>query len=338
MKLFTAIAFLLLSLLFNCYASVKPNPIEGCKRIQGTPGPEDIAIDRETGILYVSSHERRGALVDGKLFQINLNSTTEPVPILIDTNYPKNFRPHGISLMKKNGKSLLYVISHVDLESPVHTIEVFQMEKTKTTHIETILSQTLISPNDLHVLSDGRIFVSNDRGSGSEFRAYMDVLFGIKRSQISYFDGKTWKLFQDGVTLGNGILYKKVNGKEYLYRAATTPEKIYKYELIQTGTETSLKEVKVLSFDTGPDNLEEDEEGNIYFAAHKSMFRFLKHKDNADYPSPSQIFVIDKNDSTKEIYANDGTEIPSSSTGLKYKDRLYISQVFNPFILSCPLK
>ena len=44
---------LLLILLLNCYANVKPNPIEGCKRIQGMPGPEDLAIDRETGILYV---------------------------------------------------------------------------------------------------------------------------------------------------------------------------------------------------------------------------------------------------------------------------------------------
>ena len=77
--------FLLFILFMNCYASVKPVPIEGCKRIQGTPGPEDMAIDRETGILYISSHERRGELVDGKLFQLNLNSTSEISPVLIET-------------------------------------------------------------------------------------------------------------------------------------------------------------------------------------------------------------------------------------------------------------
>ncbi len=332
------ILLLVLILLFNCYANVKPNPIPGCKRIMGMPGPEDMAIDRETGILYVSSHERRGKLVDGKLFQLNLNATDEPLASLIETNYPEKFHPHGISLVKLKGKSLLYVISHSNLEDPTHTIEVFQIEKGKLTHIETIRNETLISPNDLQVIPDGRIFVSNDRGEGSMFRSVIDGLFGIKRSRISYFDGKKWKLFENPVTFGNGILYRKIMDKEYLYRAATTPEKIYKYEMIQNGGETELKEVKVFSYDAGPDNLEEDEEGNIYFAAHKSIFRFLKHKDDPNYPSPSQIFVMDKNENTKEIYANDGTEIPSSSTGLKYKNKLYISQVFNPFILVCPLK
>jgi hypothetical protein len=330
--------FLVLILLLNCYANVKPNPIPGCKRILGMPGPEDLAIDRETGILYVSSHERRGELVDGKLFQLNLNATDEPVASLIETNYPEKFHPHGMSLVKMKGKSLLYVISHSNLENPTHTIEVFQIEKAKLTHIETIRNETLISPNDLQVIGDGRIFVSNDRGEGSMLRATLDALFGIKRSQISYYDGKKWKLFENAVTFGNGILYRKAANKDYLYRAATTPEKIYKYEIIQNAGETELKEVKVFSFDTGPDNLEEDEEGNIYFAAHKSIFRFLKHKDDPNYPSPSQVFMMDKNENTKELYANDGTEIPASSTGLKYKNKLYISQVFNPFILSCPLK
>ncbi|MBP7280564.1 MAG: SMP-30/gluconolactonase/LRE family protein [Leptospiraceae bacterium] len=330
--------FLLFILFMNCYASVKPVPIEGCKRIQGTPGPEDMAIDRETGILYISSHERRGELVDGKLFQLNLNSTSEISPVLIETNYPKNFRPHGMSFAKVNGKSLLYVISHIDIEKPIHSLEVFLIEKGKLSHKETILDQSFISPNDLHVISDGRIFISNDRGTGSDFRSYVEAFFGIKRAQISYFDGKKWKLFENAVTFGNGILHKKIGEKEFLYRAATTPEKIYKYEIGLEAGETVLKEVKVFSFDTGPDNLEEDEEGNIYFASHKSMFRFLKHKDDPNYPSPSQVFVIDKKENVKELYANDGTEIPSSSTALTYKNRLYISQVFNPYLLSCPLK
>ncbi len=328
---------LLLALFLNCYANVKTISIDGCKKIVGLPGPEDLAIDRETGILYISSHERRGTLVEGKLFQINLNSPTESVPTLIETNYPNNFHPHGMSLVKINGKLMLYVISHPSFEPFTNTIEVFQIEKNKVKHVETIQSDTFISLNDLYVMPDGRIFASNDRGTGSMFRSYFDAFFGIKRSQITYFNLKNWTLLDNKVTYGNGILYKKIKDKEYLYRAATTAEKIYKYELSQNGDTVTLKEVKVINLDSGPDNLEEDEKGDIYIAAHKSMFRFLKHVDKPDYPSPSQIFVLDNNDNLKEIYANDGTEIPASSTGLRYKNRLYISQVFNPYLLSCPL-
>lgn len=330
------ILLLVLVLIFNCYATVKPLPIEGCQKISGTPGPEDLAIDRETGILYISSHERRGDLVDGKLFQLDLNKA-DAKPKLIETNYPKEFRPHGISLATIGGKKLLYVISHRGSKMESHSIEIFQLEKDKLKHIETIESQTLVSPNDLFVVNDGRIFVSNDRGSGSMFRAYVDVLFGINRALISYFDGKNWIQFEKAVSFGNGILHRKVGDKEFVYRAATTPEEIYKYELINQNNKPELKEIKVIKIGSGPDNLEEDEKGDIYLAAHKSIFRFLKHKDNPDYPSPSQIFVLDKNDNIKEIYANDGTEIPASSTGLRYKNRLLISQVFNPYILSCPI-
>jgi hypothetical protein len=65
--------------------------------------------------------------------------------------------------------------------------------------------------------------------------------------------------------------------------------------------------------------------------------RFMAHAGNKEKTSPTQIFRILADGTTKEIYANDGEEISAASTGLSYKNKLFISQVFEPFILSCTL-
>lgn len=325
----------LLILLVNCYADVREIPLKDCKKISGMPGPEDMIVDRDTKILYVSSHERRIENQDGKIYKIDLNSK-DYKPVLVETNYPKNFRPHGLSLAKIKGKTYLYIISHPKLEELKHSVEVFEIQKEKVLHVETIKNEFFTSPNDLFVTETGEIFLSNDHGSGGTFRNFIDDVFRIGRSKIAYFNGNEWKEIGDGVILGNGIHYKKEGNKEFLYRAATVSEKIYKYEILRTGKDISLRENKVFNLETGPDNFDEDDEGNLYFASHKSIFRFLSHVRNKENISPSQVFKLDSNGNITEIYANRGKEISASSTGLKYNNILYISQVFEDFILNCP--
>lgn len=72
--------------LFNCGVEIKPiGPSQtDCKRIEGLPGPEDLAIDREERILYISSHERRTKNQTGKIFRIDLknpSATPEEIPV-----------------------------------------------------------------------------------------------------------------------------------------------------------------------------------------------------------------------------------------------------------------
>ncbi|EMG13136.1 hypothetical protein LEP1GSC151_4759 [Leptospira interrogans serovar Grippotyphosa str. LT2186] len=57
--------------LFNCGVEINPSGPSGadCKKIEGLPGPEDLAIDREEKILYISSHERRIKNQTGKFLR-----------------------------------------------------------------------------------------------------------------------------------------------------------------------------------------------------------------------------------------------------------------------------
>ena len=330
--------FLLGSFSINCFSHVDPKGPRNCEKISGTPGPEDLAIDRESGILYISSHERREKNKTGFLYTLDIKKDSK-IPLKIETNYPDKFAPHGIFLANVSGVKKLYVISHPKLiGGSEHTIEIFKIEKDKLIFEATLKNELLLSPNDLFVTQDGKIFVSNDVPAGMGLGQIFHVLLRLNSSPISYYNGKDWSLLNEKTAFGNGILIKKENGKDYLYRSSHVYESVLKYELSYPNTGApELKPVKKIELGSGPDNLEEEEIGSILVATHKSNMRFMGHAGNKEKTSPTQIFRIFADGTTKEIYANDGEEISAASTGLSYKNKLFISQVFDPFILSCNL-
>lgn len=304
----------------------------------GTPGPEDMAIDRESEILYISSHERREKDKTGFIFTLDLKKDSK-TPTKLESNYPDQFAPHGIFYRKISGTKKLYVISHPKLVGGQgHTIEIFKIEKDKLIHEATLKNELLLSPNDLFVTQDGKIFVSNDVPAGGQFGQILHVLFRLNSSPISYYNGKNWSLLSEKTAFGNGIFIQKENGKEYLYRSSHVYESVLKYELNYTSAGApQLRLIKKIELGSGADNLEEEENGNLLVAAHKSNMRFMGHAGNKEKTSPTQIFRIFPDGVIQEIYANDGEEISAASTGITFKNKLFISQVFEPFILSCSL-
>jgi arylesterase / paraoxonase len=323
--------------ILNCFAHVDPKGSKNCEKLMGTPGPEDMAIDRESEILYISSHERREKDKTGIIFTLDLKKDSK-TPTKLESNYPNKFAPHGIFFAKISGTKKLYVISHPKLVGGEgHTIEIFKIEKDKMIHEATLKNELLLSPNDLFVTQDGKIYVSNDVPAGGQFGQILHVLFQLNSSPISYYNGKEWSLLSEKTAFGNGIFIKKENGKEYLYRSSHVYESVLKYELnYSNGGDPELKLVKKIELGSGPDNLEE-ENGNLLVAAHKSNMRFMGHAGDKEKTSPTQIFRIFPDGVIQEIYANDGEEISAASTGITFKNKLFISQVFEPFILACSL-
>lgn len=332
MNQFIIIIFLFL---FNCLANVQDKNLKNCKKEGEFFGAEDFSLDKESEILYISSHKRRDMKSIGELFFLDLKKENSGFQ-KIDTSLVKNFRPHGIHFQKLSGKKNLYVVSHPNLDEYNHSIEVFLIDK-KITPIETMKSDFLVSPNDLFVLEDGKIFVSNDHNSNSKLIQLFADAFKMKTSKLSYFDGKKWSFLDSEMNLGNGVLVLEKNNKKFLYRASTTEEKIYEYELIFDKEKLNLKKGKIIELGTGPDNLEEYK-GKILFAAHKSTFRFLWHASKEGRISPSEIIELNPETAElKTIYANKGNEISASATGIIHKNKLYISQVFDKSILVCEL-
>ncbi|ABZ95677.1 Arylesterase [Leptospira biflexa serovar Patoc strain 'Patoc 1 (Ames)'] len=332
--------FTLFTSIVACGGQIQEKPIVGCERISGTPGPEDFDLIRETATIIVSSHERRNGLKDiGALFEISFANPNQKLEAKkIESNYPKNFRPHGISYAKINGVDTLAVISHTLDDDTPHTLEIFERTKVgKWTHTKTLSDPSLTSPNDIFMNESGEIFTSNDNGTSNAFRKYWDMIIRSGRADISYYNGNTFQNLGVPVMLGNGIYIRKNGKQELLYRSVFSEKAIRVYEVNRENGKISLKYLESIAIGAGPDNILEDESGMLWLAAHDSTYKFIRHVMNRTNLAPTRVFKINPN--TKEVievYANEGGEISAGSTGLAYKDKLLISQVFEDFLLVCP--
>lgn len=330
----------LVFLILNCGGQIQEKPIAGCERISGTPGPEDLDLIRDTSTVIVSSHERRNGLKDiGALFEVSLQDTNQKLESKkIETNYPENFRPHGISYAKVKGVDTLAVISHTLVDENPHTIEIFERSKAgKWSHTKTLSDPTLTSPNDIFMNEAGEIFASNDNGTSNAFRKYWDMIIRSARADIAYYDGKSFQALEVPVLLGNGIYVRKNGNEELLYRSVFAEKAIRVYQVERTAGKINLKYLESIAIGAGPDNILEDENGILWLAAHDSTYKFIRHVMNKTNLAPTRVFKINpENKEVTEVYANEGAEISAGSTGLVFKNKLLISQVFEDFLLVCP--
>lgn len=319
-------------------------PIKGCVRIKGAIGPEDFQYLKASNALVISSHDKRDfEKHTGRLYWMDLSVPVEQQRVVaINTSYPKDFRPHGISFVPSETGGTLYVISHPRKGKHRHTIEVFSFNASdnKWKHIKTLRSELLISPNNLVALSDGSLFISHDNFDlGGSFSQALDAIFGRERAPITFFDGKKFHDFKNPATLGNGVLYFRQREKDYLYRAASVANALIKFRILRKDNKiVGLKRVAKIDLKTGPDNLLADSSGNLYTAGHFAPGLLLDHEEDAKVKSPTQVLRITPQGKVTELYSNRGEEISAGSVALPINKRLYIGQVYDEGILSCPLK
>lgn len=238
-----------------------------------------------------------------------------PRPTILNSSYPPGFKPLGMSLVKKDTEELLYVISRPLKEEENHRIEVFKIQDKKLEYIKQITDPSIISPNELVALPSGEIFVSNDKSSRSESSMLIDAIFGLKRSRIAYFDGKSWTLLENAVGGGNGIHYLKEKDEEFLFRTAMFDKKLYKYKIIRIDGKLKLKELQEYELGGAGDNITETEDKSLLFTSHPSFSEFLSHKKSKENISPSVVHILRPGSQKPEIlYANSGKEISAAST------------------------
>ncbi len=114
-----------------------------------------------------------------------------------------------------------------------------------------------------------------------------------------------------------------------LFAGDATLNLIHHYRISETGL-TPLPDIKGLK---GNDNIR-TYQGKILTCGHVKPLQFIKHAKNQDKTSPVEVFLVDPASSKSEsIFFSDGSQISGGSTAIIYEGYLYISQVFEPFIL-----
>ncbi|VDD86453.1 unnamed protein product [Enterobius vermicularis] len=294
-------------------------------------GAEDIEVVESLDIAFVSSgihyFKDRASGIRGKIFLIDLNVPFENLKAeelkIAGTFNRDEFRPHGISSYYDHGRLELYVINH-NLKFE-HSIIVFEYDQKE------------------HLLNYRRTITD------SAFRS------------IVYYNGKKSQIVLDNLLTPNGIAIDK--SKKHLFVSSPNARSTTVYSLIRVShkktfwimaslfkvvqniqnkeSKISLTEISKVPLYTSPDNLYLDKQNSLWIGCHPVAYKvFLQTLFSGDerFVGPSQVLHVEfrnqfKEWSVKEVYSDDGSEIPASSVAVTSSDKILIGSINHNLIV-----
>lgn len=304
-----------------------------CYSVIIADGPEDFVLDdRSFGKrLIISSHDRRNMESSGGIYFFDLLSeTSKEITRNGEPQKIKAFRPHGMDIRHDNTGSYLYVIIHDPQnlsQRDENAIAVYRILEDSLDFLTLLESkQHLWSPNDLSVMKNGEIYVTND------CRTKFDLYLKRHVSEVVRYqpEQNKWSVVASDLGFANGIMAMP----DKVYVSTTFENQLFIYKRNMDG---SLTQTSVIGPIKGLDNLMAYGD-KILTTAHFDDLAFMRHMGSKDVISPSVVFMINPSQKTfKPIYVDRGAKISAASTAFIYDKKLYISQVFDSHILICQL-
>ncbi|MBU2548134.1 MAG: SMP-30/gluconolactonase/LRE family protein [Proteobacteria bacterium] len=311
-----------------------------CHAVAGVLSSEDMAIDRRTGLVFISSDDRRAVIEKrpaqrGAVIGYNL---ADPVPALVDLTreFKKEFHPHGLSLFRSpDGRLSLFVINHTEAG---HFIEIFDMVDKRLVHRRGISDPLMNNPNDLLAVGPDRFYVTNDHGSSSDLGRTVEDYLQLSRAGVVYFDGSRFSRVVDDLSYANGI-EKSPDGRT-VYVAETLALRIGEYGRDPENGALTLK--RHIDLGTGVDNIMVGEQGSLIVGCHPKLLTFSLHARDPGKQSPSQVLKIafnpDRTYRVEEIFLSRGETLSGSSVATIFKGKLLIGSVFDGRFLVCDMR
>jgi arylesterase / paraoxonase len=202
---------------------------------------------------------------------LNLNGRNPPIKL--ETNYKDDFHPHGISYLNKNDTSFLFVINHNDKGE---FVESFIIENNYLFHQKTFSNELMSCPNDLVAVDVDKFYVTNDHGNKQGIMRILEDYLEIASSYLIYFDGDNYRKAYEGLNYANGVAISN-DGLE-LYLTHTTGRELLTFDRNPANGYLDIK--STLRLGTGADNINIDEDDNIWIGAHPKLFSFVEHSKN----------------------------------------------------------
>jgi arylesterase/paraoxonase len=322
------------------FADVTPGFSGTCKTLKGIVGAEDIAVDRDSGLVFLSASDRRAdppSRADG-IYTLSLAHPESGIVRLAGA--PADFHPHGISLFRAaDGSLTLMAVNHV---SPGRSaIDIFDVATgngaARLKEIGDIESDKLVSPNDVAAVGKQQFYVTNDHGSRTPLGVTLENYLMLPRADVLYFDGIVFKEVANNLVFANGIALSPDGN--HLYVAETTARRLQTFA--RDAFSGRLTAENTLALPSGPDNIDVDAKGDLWVATHTKLFGVLNYAKDPSKPSPSEIYRVDVDRSIPRsvtpVYANLGQEIGAASVGTSADGHLFIGSIFDPKILDCRL-
>jgi len=314
-----------------------------CSTIALGGSAEDVQVDRERGIAYLSILDRASgppsADVTGSVMLLDLN-LQEPAPRAAFAYDPPNFHPHGLSLLERAGEpQRLFAISHWPDGS--HSVEVAEQSGGAFFPRQTIRDAALVNPNALVAVGPREFYLVNSSDAPPGSSRLREFLFRQGRGNLVHFDGQHARVLEQGLGFPAGIAISPDGTRLYVGEALSKQMRIYRRD----PANGALALEETLDLGTSPDNLNVDDEGVVWIAAHPKLFAYVRHVREPARRAPTQVLRFDPrqprpaagaNDSRlTQVYGNDGAGISAGSVGAHWRNELIIGAVLDPKVLIC---
>ncbi len=311
-----------------------------CETLPLAASAEDIRIDAERGIAYLSYLDRR-AQVDGEaaagtvlLLDLNL---PDPQPRAALLEEPPAFRPHGMSLLvPPDGRRRLFVISHP--EDAPHEVLIFEETVTGSfALVEAIRDPLLVDPNAVLAVGPRQFYVANDTGARNGFERGQELLLRRGLATVAYYDGTQMRAEVTGLKTPSGIAANNELTRVYVSETSGNRIAIFKRDVV-SGRLEATGHIEVGS---APDNLHIDSDDRLWIAAHAKLLALVRHFGDATRAAPTQVLVwapgegedVPKPDT---VYMNPGEELSAGSVAAPWRDLLLIGSITERKLLRCP--
>lgn len=336
-----AIAALAIYLLSNlipasgAFATLEPQLVDQCAKVDVFPGTEDVTIDPDTNLAFVSGADRRAAFagspVRGGIFTIDLADGNAVRRVSPDA--PADFQPHGISLWRgKSGEKRLFAVNH---PASGHTVEIFDVGAAGgLTHVETVSFDAMRSPNDVLAVGPRQFYATNDHGYDGGIMGTLEAYLALPFSSVVYYDGETGREIEKGLVYANGINISADGSTVYVAELLKRRIAAFSRNAV-TGELTRERNYQV---NTSPDNIEVARDGALWTGGHSKIFDFLNHAEDPSAIAPSHVIRINPaTGETADVFIDTGGVINASSVGAVWGDTLIVGAVFDGHVMICPL-
>lgn len=310
-----------------------------CYRVDGVVGAEDIEADYRSGLAYISSDDRwaygAGNKVPGAIYKLDMNADAPGMPVrMTGTEGLKDFHPHGISFYQDASRKMLFVISHRRPEAPAngHDIYAFTIEGDGLVLENTFVDVGFRSPNDLTVVGPQQFYLTNDRLALDADGALVEILLGLERSDITFFDGTSSRIVAGDLAFANGIRLS-ADGLT-LYATAFRGGATYVYQRDPLSNMLALQEV--IPTGTGPDNISLAPDGALWITEHPNILASTAHGSDPMALSPARVYRLDPALGTSEVvYEDTGELISGASVAVPFDTKFLIGAIFQEGVLVC---
>jgi arylesterase/paraoxonase len=322
----------------GAFKTLTPAFAGSCTALPLEGSGEDILVDHERGIAYLSLLDRKGLIggkdVQGTVARVDLNRRPWAAENAL-ASQPDKFRPHGMSLyIAPDGSRHLFVINHgqkrgVDPEA----VEIFtESAPGEFTHRESVAAPELLSPNDLVAVGPRQFYVANDKVLGGGLAAGLQQ-FGVGASPLTWFDGRSARYVLDDIASGGGI-NRSADGR-MLYVAETAGKRVRVLERNEAGDVTERQRIAV---DTSPDNIDVAPDGSLWVAGHANTLQLIQHFVSGA-PAPTQVWRVaaDGTSAPEQIYLDDGSQMSAGSVGATYGQLLLLGSITERKIQICEM-